>query len=162
MIDELKHKWNVECVVWCKFDKLYDGCQHLLKTLNVEVNSFDDEHEVLRKLIEYLDSEDCVYEKEWMADQQVLDMEITCLTQFEKNIAYYYEKGIVRAMSGFGGQISLREHFRKHGVGTSVDRSWEGYYTKKRRRFKEYDKAEQERRYEKYLYANSGIELETT
>ena len=158
MIDELKHKWNVECVVWCKFDKLYDGCQHLLKTLNVEVNSFDDEHEVLRKLIEYLDSEDCVYEKEWLANVQLLDIEATCLTKFDENVEYYAEKNTVKVMLRTWETYELR----KRGVGTNTEYSWKGYYTKKRGRFKEYDKAEQERRYEKYLYANSGIELETT
>ena len=156
MIDELKHNWNVECVVWCKFDKLYDGCQDLLLRVNVEVNSIKDEHKIFTALIELLDSEDCVYEKEWLAEIRIVDTEATCMTQFEKSIDFYYEKNTVKVMSQ-----DLRDYeWRELGVGTSVDTSWKVY--KKRGRWVEYDKAEQERRYEKYLYANSGIELETT
>ena len=157
-IDEFKHKWDVKCVVWLKFDKVYHGAHHFVRVFNVEVDSIDDDYKLLNALVEYLEDEDCVYEKEWLAGIQVLDVEPTCLTQFDENIAYYKEKNTVKAVLRGGWRYDLRER----GVGTSVDRSWRGYYTKKLRKLKEYDKAEQERRYKKYLYANSGIELETT
>lgn len=155
-IDEFKHKWDVKCVVWLKFDKVYHGANHFVRVINVEVDSIDDDYKLINGLTEYLDTEDCVYEKEWLADVRLLDIEATCLTKFDENVEYYIEKNTVKAMLRTWQTYELR----KRGVGTNTDNSWQGF--EKRRRFFHYDEAQQESRYKKYLYANSGIELETT